>query len=227
MKKKVAIVPVRKGSKGLTDKNTKLLCGKPLYLHAVEQGLRTSDFVILSTDIKSILSKSFCSRVIIHKRPANLALDDTAMAEVILDILGQYALDQAIILLLQATSPLRKDKHIKKALSLYEINNPDLVMSVCEKDNSVLKWGTLCNNSFLPISNKKYCFENRQSLPSVYAPNGAIYIFSGEVFLEKKGFPNDNIFPMIMCAESSKDIDTKNDFDFVEQVLKNSAKWIK
>ena len=86
--------------------------------------------------------------------------------------------------------------------------------------------GTLCNNSFLPISNKNTVLKIG-SPPSVYAPNGAIYIFSGEVFLEKKGFPNDNIFPMIMCAESSKDIDTKNDFDFVEQVLKNSAKWIK
>ena len=35
-----AVIPLRAGSKGLPGKNTRLLAGKPLYRHAVDQALQ-------------------------------------------------------------------------------------------------------------------------------------------------------------------------------------------
>lgn len=35
----LAIIPARSGSKGLKDKNIKLLCGKPLFAWTIEQAI--------------------------------------------------------------------------------------------------------------------------------------------------------------------------------------------
>ena len=51
-----AVIPLRGGSKGLPGKNTRLLAGKPLYMHAVDVALEAgADRVILSTDIADVL----------------------------------------------------------------------------------------------------------------------------------------------------------------------------
>ena len=48
----LAIIPARGGSKGLLGKNIKLLQGKPLIAHTIEQALSTKNIttVIVSTD---------------------------------------------------------------------------------------------------------------------------------------------------------------------------------
>lgn len=48
----LAVVPARRGSKGIPDKNVVSFRGKPLLVHSVEQGLaaRNVDRVLVSTD---------------------------------------------------------------------------------------------------------------------------------------------------------------------------------
>ena len=50
--KNIAIIPARAGSKGLPDKNIKLLNGKPLLQYSVEAALGSGCFdkVMVSTD---------------------------------------------------------------------------------------------------------------------------------------------------------------------------------
>ena len=53
MKNKIlAIIPARSGSKGLKDKNIKLLNGKPLIAYTIEAAVKSEVFedVIVSTD---------------------------------------------------------------------------------------------------------------------------------------------------------------------------------
>ena len=50
--KNLAIIPARSGSKGLVDKNIKLLNGKPLIAYSIEAALQSGvfDMVMVSTD---------------------------------------------------------------------------------------------------------------------------------------------------------------------------------
>ncbi len=56
--KLIAIIPARSGSKGVTDKNIKLLCGKPLMAYTIECALRAGVFdeVMVSTDSETYAS---------------------------------------------------------------------------------------------------------------------------------------------------------------------------
>lgn len=216
--KLVAIVPVREGSKGLPGKNQRCIDGVPLYLRAVLQGQRTVGRVLLSTDIEAITREGLPTGCTLCPRPAALATDSTPMAPVIQDLIERYNLYEHTLVLLQATSPLRQDCDVNSALALHRQGRHDLVMSVVESDPSVLKYGTLHNNDFMAMRDASHCFENRQSLPEVHKPNGSVYVFSAASFMAANGFPTTRIGATEMPISRSFDIDTLNDFLYVEQL---------
>lgn len=53
----IAIIPARSGSKGLKDKNIKLLNGKPMMAYSIEAAKQSGifDCVHVSTDRKSVV----------------------------------------------------------------------------------------------------------------------------------------------------------------------------
>jgi N-acylneuraminate cytidylyltransferase len=121
--------------------------------------------------------------------------------------------------LLQPTSPLRSAKQIVMGLDKFSNEKFNLVISVTEANSTVLKWGFMDAAGFHPISKPEYCFTNRQQLPSLVRPNGAIYVFSADDFLNRGGFPSTQIGALHMSAEESLDIDTLDDFKRCEAAL--------
>lgn len=222
-RKLIAIVPVREGSKGLPGKNIRLLEGVPLYLRAALQGVRTTGSALISTDIEGILKSKLPADVRLNRRPDNLAADNTPMEAVIKHVIEKEGLQDFTLVLLQATSPLRRDTDIQKAIELYNKGRHELVMSVVKTDNRILKYGTIANNCFTAVRDPSYCFQNRQQLPDVYAPNGAVYVFSARTFMETGGFPRNDIGAIKMNPLYSLDVDTENDFDAVINVLKGAG----
>ena len=52
--KAIYLIPARAGSKGLKNKNKKILAGKPLIIHSIEFALhnkRKDDIICISSDI--------------------------------------------------------------------------------------------------------------------------------------------------------------------------------
>ena len=215
-----AVIPLRGGSKGLPGKNTRPLAGKPLYRHAVDLALSAgARRVILSTDIPELLSAALPPGVQALPRPPELCGDDVPMAPVLLHAL-QAAQVQGPVVLLQATSPLRQVADVQAALQALAKGGFDLVMSVTEADRGVLKWGQVRpDGRFVPLSSPAHCFANRQSLPPVYKPNGAVYALQAEWFLAHGSFVSERIGSVPMPAERSHDIDTLADFERCERLL--------
>ena len=215
-----AVIPLRGGSKGLPGKNTRLLAGKPLYRHAVDQALSAgATRVLISTDIPEVQGAVLPVGVEVLSRPAELAGDATPMASVLLHAI-QAAGVTGVVGLLQATSPLRQTADILAALVTYATGMYELVMSVTGADRGVLKWGTLLDdNTFIPLVRPEYCFSNRQSLPPVFRPNGAVYVFDAQAFVQRGNLAFDRIGSVHMSAERSLDIDTLEDFERCEQRL--------
>lgn len=215
-----ALVPVRAGSKGVPGKNLRPLAGVPLWWRAVEQAREAGAArVVVSTDIPEILSSAPQEGVLFLRRPAALATDETPMAPVIGHAIEAAELDGTLALL-QCTSPLRTRDDIVAGVTRYGAGDVDLVMSVTDADRSVLKYGQVTDGRFTALVDPSHPFMNRQSLPPVYRPNGAVYVFGAAWFAGNGGFESDRIGALVMPPERSEDIDTEADFLRIEARLR-------
>lgn len=216
-----AVIPLRGGSKGLPGKNTRLLAGKPLYRHAIDLALAAgASRVLISTDIREVLTAELPHTVQALQRPCELCGDTVPMAPVLVHAL-QTAQVQGPVVLLQATSPLRQVADVQVALQRLATCAFDLVMSVTDAERSVLKWGQVQpDGRFVPLSSPEHCFANRQSLPPVYKPNGAVYAMNASWFIEQNSFVTERIGTVVMPPERSHDIDNLSDFELCESLLK-------
>lgn len=218
----VGIVPLRAGSKGLPGKNIRELAGKPLYRHALDQALRVIGSCMISTDIEELHQIPMPDHCHVLRRPQHLGEDTTPMADVLVDLFISLAqanrLPQTAVLL-QATSPLRGDEDIHEAIRLYRTGHYNLVMSVTAVDNSAWKYGILEDGAFTPLTDAQNCFSNRQELPELHRPNGAVYVFSPKQFLTQGGFPNKRIGAFLMPDTRSSDIDNEDDLKQAEAII--------
>lgn len=224
-----AIIPARNGSRGLPNKNLLNIAGQPLIQRAIDQALRLFENVIVTTDIPEILKDEMllsCERITIIERPDHLATDSANMNDVLGHVIAGIDSDVKALCLMQTTSPLRSDMDIQDALEAYKNRGSygdgvEMVMSGVEKDPSALKHGIVIDGVFEYFARGKYANSNRQMLPKVIGPNGAIYVFSKEAFLLEAGLPKGKIGIVEMPKERSIDIDTVEDLkaaiDFLNQ----------
>ena len=196
---------------------------KKLYKITLDQALRCINEVIISSD-KNLEKELGCYSVKQHRRSPALATDQSTMAELMLELIRMYELQKSTIVLLQPTSPLRRDDDISKCIKTFENNTFDLVFTVSAQDRAVLKSGFIRGNKFIPLAEPEFTFMNRQDLPELFRPNGAVYVFNGGWFEENNGFTSNNIGVVEMPKENSLDIDNREDFDRVAQIYKNHSK---
>ncbi len=219
----VAVIPARKGSKGLPGKNMRMLAGRPLYWHAIEHAREAgATDIIISTDIEVILSGVHPQGVRVIRRPEALAGDDIPMAPVIAHALSAGNVNGDVVLL-QPTSPLRQAGHILAALDLFRSNAFGLVMTVTRSDSAILKYGQLEDGRFTPLGEPGHCFANRQSLPAVFRPNGAVYVFDAQDFICRGAFDSKRIGALEMPHDLSYDIDELKDLERCEAILKRQT----
>ena len=117
--KNLIIIPARKGSKRLKNKNFLRLNGKTLLEHTIEfaKSVNNSDLIIVSTDSKKLkkLSKNYdvlCPWL----RPKNISGDKSTSSSVAIHALKwfQKKYKQSVdnVVLMQPTSPFRKKKNL-------------------------------------------------------------------------------------------------------------------
>ena len=224
MKNILVVIPARGGSKGLPGKNIKVLCGKPLIAYSIDiaRAITTDENICVSTDdmqIKHVVEEYGLSVPFI--RPAELATDTATTNDVLLHAINFYRSQGRkfdIILLLQPTSPLRKKDEVKGAVDLYD-QNIDMVVSVTKSHAPAV----LCsenNDGYIELVYNKNAGA-RQSVPTLYEFNGAIYVINVKSLMDK-GLENfTKRIKYEMSKESSIDIDDIYDFLLVESIMNN------
>ena len=219
----VAIVPCRAGSKGLPNKNFLRLGSEKLYQITLGQALRCINEVIISSD-KNLEGELKRFKVEHHRRSSELSTDKSTMADLILELIREYELQNSTIVLLQPTSPLRRDEDILKCIETFQKNNFELIFTVSLQDSALLKSGLVQGNRFIPLREPEFTFMNRQDLPKLFRPNGAVYVFNGGWFEKNGGFTSTNTGVVEMPGENSLDIDSQEDFDRVAQIYEKYSK---
>jgi CMP-N,N'-diacetyllegionaminic acid synthase len=225
-KKILAIVPARGGSKGLPRKNIRLFNGRPLLSYSVKAGIESkyvSDVIVSSEDEEILaIAKSYGASII--NRPEELATD-TAPAKLLIKHALDAQLEKGVryryAILLQPTSPLRTSSHIDQAYETLLSENASSLISVVEYEYTPFKCFVINkDNTLQGLFNNDAPFMNRQELPPCYLSNGAIYIFETEKFIKNMSFYQERCVPYVMNKSESIDIDTQNDMDEAERIMK-------
>ncbi len=225
-KRFLAIIPARSGSKGLKDKNIRMLNGKPMIAYTIESAIESNIFddIVVSTDseIYADIAIKYGADVP-FLRPDYLSSDEATTNDVIehtireLEKLGKI---YDYFMILQPTSPLRTIEDIIGAVKLLFEKNANSVVSVCETEHSPLYMNvldeTLSMDNFLSQNVKS----RRQELPKYYRLNGAIYLCKLDYFLEYKNLYKEKSYAYIMENKRSIDIDDELDFLIAETLMK-------
>lgn len=218
----LAIIPARSGSKGLPDKNIKLLNGVPLLAYSIKAAQESGMFdkIMVSTDSKKYADIAIqYGASVPFLRSKELSGDSAGSWDVAIEVLKCYQETGHrfdTVCLLQPTSPLRTADDIVGGYALLEAKNADAVTSVCEVEHSPLWCMTLEED----LSLSRFVFREdqrtRQQLPVYYRLNGALYIRKISYNEENINIYCQNEFAFIMPRERSIDIDTKFDLELAE-----------
>lgn len=224
MQKVFALLPARGGSKGILQKNIAPLLDQPLIAYSIQaaQASGVIDDIYVSSDDDQILSVAHYYKAERLKRDPHLARDDSPTDPVIAEFIHRVKpAAKDIIVLLQPTSPLRTGEHIREALAEFnDFPTCHSLISVYEISNKFMK-AYVGGGEFLhPLAGEHTSYTRRQDLPSLYMPNGAIYIFKVDDFLREEKIPRTHIIPYLMSDFDSLDIDTPDDLAIAAQRLR-------
>lgn len=221
----LAIIPARSGSKGIKDKNIKLLKNKPLMAYTIEAAKKSKVFddIIVSTDSEKykIIAEQYGAKVP-FLRDISLSGDFSKTEDVIVDTitnLEKIGKKYDYFVLLQPTSPLRNFKHIKESIDLILEENLNSVISVCEVDHSLQICNTLKENKSMYNFISKNNNTLRQNMEKYYRINGAIYIMKVNEYLKNRNFYVEKSKAYIMERKFSVDIDEEIDFLLAEAII--------
>jgi CMP-N-acetylneuraminic acid synthetase len=224
----LGIIPARGGSKGVPNKNIKLLGGKPLLAYTIEAAKKSKLLtqIILSSEDEEIINVARAYEVAVpFIRPANLATDESPTILTIIHALNFYK-EKGILFdavcLLQATNPFRTTNFIDKAIEQFKIAKTDSLISVLEVPHEYNPHWVFKKNAMgnLEISTgESTIITRRQELPTAYYRDGAIYITKTEVLLNEHSLYGNSISYIKSDENRHVNIDTMKDWLKAEELL--------
>ena len=222
----LAIIPARRGSKGLPGKNIRQLNGKPLIAYTIAAALEAKNTgrIIVSTDSEEIMEIALeygaeCPFL----RPAKLSTDQARGIDVIRHAITtlEHGDPTAIpaFVILQPTSPLRTAADIDNAITLFREREADSVISYCQESHPISWHKYLTDDGRLEAIFDKRSDNRQEERPSYY-PNGAIYVLKRSL-LEKESFYTEKSYAYLMDSNRSIDIDNLDDFNYAAYLMKH------
>ena len=210
----IAIVPIRSGSKGIPNKNIKLLAGKPLIwwvLNALENS--NVDKIIVALDKEYIdLIRSFSfSKVKMYLRDPKNSRDTSSTEDVLIEVINNLKIEDDI-LLAQATSPLTTSNDFNGGIELYK--KYDSILSVVNQKRFI--W----DNKGISVNYNYRNRPRRQDWDGYLVENGAFYISNYAHILESENRISGNIGLYKMDEKTYYEIDSEDDWKIIENLIK-------
>ena len=215
----ISIIPARGGSKSIPKKNLIDFLGAPLISKTIIQSLASNKInrTIVSTDDKEISKISKVAGAEVISRPKEISGDqattETALLHT-LEVLKQkegYIPD--IVLLLQATSPLRKKNDIDLSIEKFIFEKADSLISG-SKFEDFLFWENK-NNSWVPVNYNPNKRMRRQDRNPRFVENGSIYMFKPEILYKFNNRIGGKMVVYEMDFWQTWEIDTYDEVDLL------------
>lgn len=224
----LAIIPARSGSKGVKDKNIRLINGKPMIAYSIEHALQAKciDRVIVSTDSAEYaeIARRYGAETPFI-RPAEYATDTALDIDVFRHALKYLEENEGycpeLVVQLRPTYPIRRISDIENMVQ-YMKSNPDVDSMRCiapAKEIPYKMWFKNSDNLISPImTDIPECYNMpRQQLPKIYYQNACIDVVRAEVIIKKNSMSGSRIVGYEM--DENFDIDTDEEFRAAEKYL--------
>lgn len=228
--KVVAIIPARSGSKGVVNKNIRLLGGEPVLAYSIKAALNASliERVIVSTDSQEYadLALSYGAEVP-FLRPKRISQDDGTDLQFFKHTINWYRDNEGFVpeffVHLRPTTPLRFSETIDEAIKKF--------INTGSKFTSLRSCHAMSESSYktFEIENQKlkglfdYGFDieglnfGRQTYPRTYDCNGYVDVVRSELIEKKDILHGDNVLAYV--TEKAYEIDEPSDFDLIEYII--------
>lgn len=213
----LAVIPARAGSKGIPNKNIRIVGGHPLIYYSIKNAIESEMItdVIVTTDSPEV-------RIIAQQlgaeykwRDDNLCGDSITLDAVINDAIP---LDREYdyVVTMQPTSPTLEVSTLDAAIRYAISNNLDTLISVINKPH--LSWVEK-NGKKIPNYAQRL---NRQYLPACFIETGAFVISRREVVTSNTRIgKNVNVYEI--SESEAVDVDTFEDLRTVSSILDSES----
>lgn len=215
LKNITAVIPVRKNSQRVINKNLRLFNKKNLLIYKIEKlkQIKYIDQIIINTDSEEAIKIAKDLRVGFWRREDYYASSSCSNSEFWSHIADTT--DSEYIMFTNCTSPLVKLETYNNIFKKFEEtkNVNDSLNTVTEEKN------------FLYLDYKALNFDpkkapNSQELPNIVKLNFAVNILSKKLMYKKKSVIGDNPYFFKLDQIESLDIDTLFDFEFANYLHK-------
>lgn len=212
----VAVIPARAGSKGIPNKNIRLLNGKPMIYYAIQNAITSTWItdIIVTTDSMEIKAVADNMGVAVRWRAAELCRDEVTLDTVVYDAVSEINCDYVVTL--QPTSPTLKSETLDGALEHAINNNFDTVISVVNRPH--LAWRKDGNRKVPAYAARL----NRQQLPPYYLEAGA-FVISKRLVISSASRIGEKLDVYEVPLDEAIDVDTFSDLREAEYLLRNTS----
>ncbi len=236
----VALIPARSGSKRLPNKNVKNLRNKPLIAHSIEHAIESKIFseIIVSTDSEDIASiaRNYGASVP-TLRPKIFASDSSPDIEWVLHALDKMvSIDKdkiEFMALLRPTNPLRSSSTIVKAFDLLKHNtwaDSLRAMEITSKHPGKM-WILGQDFSATPFLHQKNNLtptydSPTQALGAVWVQNASLELARVKRVIETRSISGNKVLGFEMPGLEGFDINSQEDWDYLEFLLAKNPKLL-
>jgi CMP-N,N'-diacetyllegionaminic acid synthase len=225
--RRIAIIPARSGSKGVPDKNMRVIAGETLLARVIRCALQTElfDRIFVSTDSERYAEEA--ARLGVETpwlRPAELASDTALVADAIRHTIETFAArgeEFDTLALLEPSSPLRTPQIVRKTVLAAEEEGWDAAFTVSEvpRPYHALKQFRIAEDGAASFVMREASPNvNRQSLYPTYIRNGLAYAVRVPAFLATHSIHGRRARAIIV-HEQVVSIDTEEDLKLAERLL--------
>ncbi|MCT4619637.1 MAG: cytidyltransferase [Marinisporobacter sp.] len=209
--KVVAFLPVKGNSRRIENKNSKLLDGKPLFLHTLEKLVQYDfiDEVYLDSESSMIFDLASNIDCKLLKRDVALASNKTDGHALFFNEVSKV--DADIYVQILCTSPFIKKETIEKGINILKNHDEYDSVVLIKKDKQYL-W-----KDHQPLYNKKH-IPNSIDLPDTIVETMGLYIVKKKVAHEKRMRYGEKVYLLEADPVEAIDINYSKDFELAAYI---------
>lgn len=221
MPRLIYFVPIRKGSKGIPNKNMKILGDKPLVAWVLDAIIasKTAHEIWVATDddrAEEYIAEHF-PIVNIFRRSEQSATDESNVIDVVMEFIEKCKLDSSsMFILAQATSPFTCPSDFTDLVTIISDNKEYDSFISCKRVNKFI-W----HEDGYPLSYDLDSKPRRQDYNGVLIESGAFYASSIGQIQKTKQLISGRIFVIESSSPTYIDIDTSVDWITAEAIINN------
>jgi CMP-N,N'-diacetyllegionaminic acid synthase len=230
----IALVTARCGSKGVIDKNIKVIGGHTLLEWSIKSSLKSAciSHVYLSTDSEEYANiGKECGALVPFLRPKELASDTANDFDVIKHFLSAIDQKNDALVHIRPTTPLRDPLILDEAIDMFFDKKDELtsLRSVHEMSESAYKSFEVNDEGFLTtiglVESAEKANRPRQTFPKTYVANGYIDVLDPNYILKENKLHGDKILAFQTSVVT--EVDTIEDLEYLEWQITKQPQLLK